>query len=100
LIRDGARLIRSTADLLDDLGIERTERAVTPEGLPPHESLVFGVLERAMIAEEAAAAAGVTLPEALGALMGLEVRGLITGEGGRFRHTSLGGEGALVPEPR
>jgi DNA processing protein len=99
LIRDGARLIRSAGDLLDDLGIERTERAITPEGLPPTESLVFGVLERAMMAEEVAVAAGVTLPEALGALMGLEVRGLITGEGGRYRPTPEGAEGAKVPEP-
>jgi DNA processing protein len=99
LIRDGARLIRSAGDLLDDLGIERTERAITPEGLPPMESLVFGVLERAMMAEEVAVAAGITLPEVLGALMGLEVRGLVTGEGGRYRPTPEGAEGGTVPEP-
>ena len=99
LIRDGARLIRSSGDLLDDLGIERTERPVTPEGLPATESAVFGVLERAMLAEEVAGAAGLSLPEALGALMGLEVRGLITGEGGRYRPMPLGAAEAEVPGP-
>jgi len=46
LIRDGARLIRSADDLLDDLGIEPGERAVTPEGLPPAEAAVLDVLDR------------------------------------------------------
>jgi DNA processing protein len=100
LIRDGAHLIRSAGDLLDDLGIERTERAVTPEGLAPMESLVFGVLDRPMVAEEVAGAAGVTLPVALGALMDLEMRGLIRGEGGRFRSTAEGAETGRLPEPR
>jgi predicted Rossmann fold nucleotide-binding protein DprA/Smf involved in DNA uptake len=57
---------------------------------------VFGVLERAMMADEVAATAGLSLPDALGALMGLEMRGLITGEGGRFRTTL---EGAQAGSP-
>jgi DNA processing protein len=100
LIRDGAHLVRSAGDLLDDLGIDRAERAITPEGLPVMESLVFGVLDRSMMAEEVAAAAGVTLPAALGALTDLELRGLIRGEGGRYRSTADGAETARVPEPR
>jgi len=92
LIRDGAHLIRSAEDLLDDLKIERTQRVVSPEGLPAAEAAVFGVLERAMMADDVAAAAGLSLPDALGALMGLEMRGLITGEGGRFRTTLEGAQ--------
>ena len=99
LIRDGARLIRSAEDLLGDLGIERTERVATPEGLPLTEAAVFDVLVRPMMADEVAAAARLPLPEALGALMGLEMRGLITGEGGRYRSTAAGVGLAPVPEP-
>ena len=61
---------------------------------------MFGVLDRSMMAEEVAAAAGVTLPAALGALTDLELRGLIRGEGGRYRSTADGAETARVPEPR
>ena len=99
LIRDGGRLIRSAGDLLDDLGIERTERAVRPEGLPAMESAVFEALERPMMAEEVAAAAGLTLPQALGALIGLEMRGLIAGQGGRYRASAQAVETPQVPQP-
>ena len=99
LIRDGARLIRSADDLLDDLGIEPGARAVTPEGLPSQESAVLAALVRPMMAEEVAAAAGLGLPEALTALVGLEIRGLITGEGGRYRSTAEGAEASAIPEP-
>ncbi len=99
LIRDGARLIRSAGDLLDDLGIERTERAVTPEGLPAVESAVFEALQRPMMAEEVAVAAGLTLPQALGALIGLEMRGLIAGQGGRYRASAQAVETPQVPQP-
>jgi len=98
LIRDGARLIRSADDLLDDLGIEPGARAVTPEGLPSQESAVFAALVRPMMAEEVAAAAALSLPDALTALVGLEIRGLITGEGGRYRQTADGAKASAIPE--
>jgi len=98
LIRDGARLIRSATDLLDDLGIEAADRAVTPEGLPPSESAVLAVLEHPMMAEEVGAAAGLTVPETITALMELELRGLITGEGGRYRPAAALAT-APIPEP-
>ena len=96
LIRDGARLIRSADDLLDDLGIQPGARAVTPEGLPSHESAVLVALVHPMMAEEVAAAAGLGLPDTLTALVGLEMRSLITGEGGRYRSTA---EAAEIAEP-
>jgi len=99
LIRDGARLIRSADDLLDDLGIDRAKRVVTPEGLPPMESAVLTALERPMMADEVAAAVGSPLPEAIAALMGLELRGLITGEGGRYRTTAGRVVATSLPEP-
>jgi predicted Rossmann fold nucleotide-binding protein DprA/Smf involved in DNA uptake len=98
LIRDGARLIRSVDDLLDDLGIEPGERAITPEGLPPKEAGVLIALDRPMMADEVAAAAGLALPEAITALVELELRGLITGEGGRYRSTAERAAAATVPE--
>ncbi|HJX07692.1 MAG TPA: DNA-processing protein DprA [Actinomycetota bacterium] len=99
LIRDGARLVRSADDLLDDLGIEPSQRAVTPEGLPASEALVLAVLERPMMAEEVARAAGLGASEAITALMGLEMRGLIKGEGGRYRPTADNAVNEPVPEP-
>jgi DNA processing protein len=102
LIRDGARLIRSADDLLDDLGIEPGARAVTPEGLPSQESAVLAALVHPMMAEEVAAAVGLGLPDTLTALVGLEMRSLITGEGGRYRPTAQAAEAAeasAVPEP-
>ena len=102
LIRDGARLIRSADDLLDDLGIQPGARAVTPEGLPSHESAVLVALVHPMMAEEVAAAAGLGLPDTLTALVGLEMRSLITGEGGRYRSTAEAAESAepsAIPEP-
>jgi predicted Rossmann fold nucleotide-binding protein DprA/Smf involved in DNA uptake len=53
-----------------------------------------------MMAEEVAGATGVTLPAALSALVALEVRGLIQGEGGRYRATADGADQVEVPEHR
>jgi DNA processing protein len=99
LIRDGARLIRNADDLLDDLGIEPAERSITPEGLPPTEAAVLGALERSMLAEEVATEAGIGIADAITALMGLELRGLITGEGGRYRAAADQPSAPSVPEP-
>jgi DNA processing protein len=99
LIRDGARLIRSADDLLDDLGIEPGERAVTPEGLPPREAMVLDALEQPMMADQVAAAADLGLSEAIAALADLELRGLVSGEGGRFRSAAGRAASASVPEP-
>src|SRR6185295_15348052 len=57
LIRDGARLIRSSTDLLLDLGVDPGERPFTPEGLSPIQTAVLAVLDRPMMAEEVSLAA-------------------------------------------
>jgi predicted Rossmann fold nucleotide-binding protein DprA/Smf involved in DNA uptake len=60
---------------------------------------VFEALQRPMMAEEVAVAAGLTLPQALGALIGLEMRGLIAGQGGRYRASAQAVETPQVPQP-
>jgi DNA processing protein len=88
LIRDGARLIRGIDDLLEDLGIEPPETgAIVPDDLPGELGAVLLALEQPMLPEAVAAAAGLTVPEALSALVRLEVRSLVSGSGGRYRRT-------------
>ena len=62
LIRDGARLIRSSTDLLHDLGVDPGARLVTPEGLSPIQTAVLAALERPMMAEEVSLATGLGYP--------------------------------------
>ncbi len=99
LIRDGARLIRSSTDLLHDLGVDPGERPFTPEGLAPIQMAVLAALERPMMAEEVCVAAGLGFPDAVSALMGLEIRGLVTGDGGRYRRNVELGPVPGLPEP-
>jgi DNA processing protein len=87
LIRDGARLVRGADDLLDDLGIEAVRTFVDPEGLPPTQREAFEALDRPMLPEALANAVGLSIPEVLAALVQLEVRGLVVGDGGRYRRT-------------
>jgi DNA processing protein len=89
LIREGATLIRGAEDLLHDLGIdpERLGRGPAPEGLPEDERLVFDLLAGPMLPAAIARAAGLSPADALSALIGLELRGLVRGSGGRFERT-------------
>jgi DNA processing protein len=87
LIRDGARLVRGSDDLLDDLGIEAVRTFVSPEGLPPAQRAAFEALDHPMLPEALANAVGLSVPDVLAALVQLEVRGLVAGDGGRYRRT-------------
>ncbi len=88
LLREGARLIRGTVDLLDDLGIDRTDTPVTyRRGLPPEERRVFEALEITMLPEAVAGVAGLSVPHAVTALIGLEMRGLVRCSAGRYERT-------------
>src|SRR6185436_13042339 len=50
LIRDGARLIRGPADLLEDLGFEAMEiEAVSLDGLPAAEGEILAALREPML---------------------------------------------------
>jgi DNA processing protein len=99
LIRDGARLIRSSTDLLHDLGVDPGARLVTPEGLSPIQMAVLAALERPMMPEEVSLAAGLGFPDAVSALISLEIRSLVTGDGGRYRRAVELGPVPGLPEP-
>jgi DNA processing protein len=85
LIRDGAHLIRGAEDLLHDLGLEPGVAAATPEGLSDAERAVLEALDRPSLADAVARSIGRSVPDTLAALVQLELRGLVLGDGGRYR---------------
>ena len=89
LIRDGATMIRGTADLLEDLRLEGAasgERAL-PRGLSADEGKVLASLATSMLPSAVAAATGIPVADTLTVLIALEMRGLVRGVGGRFERT-------------
>ena len=102
LIREGATMIRGVDDLLHDLGLDvglAASRA--PVGLPDDELRAFDALEMTMLPDAVARSAGLTIPEAVAALIRLELRGLVRGVGGRYERTFAGAAGgAKGPEER
>jgi DNA processing protein len=86
LIREGATMIRGADDLLDDLGVTWSPDA-PPVELPEPERRVLDALTAPMPADVLARDAGLSLSDTLTALLGLELRGLIRGAGGRFERT-------------
>ena len=88
LIRDGARLIRGPADLLEDLGFEAMQvEAVSLDGLPAAEGGVLAALREPMLPDAVSRVAGLSIPDTVAALVRLEIRGLVQGNGGRYRRT-------------
>ncbi|MEX0983637.1 MAG: DNA-processing protein DprA [Actinomycetota bacterium] len=88
LIRDGARMIRGADDLLADLDLAPVVAArAAPVGLPPDEQRAFDALEVSMLPDALARSAAMSLSEAVGALIRLELRGLVRGVGGRYERT-------------
>jgi DNA processing protein len=84
MIRDGATLIRGADDLLDDLGVERAEPPPAPPDLRDAERRVWDALAGRLLPDAVARRAGMSVPDAVTALVGLELRGLIAGTGGRY----------------
>jgi DNA processing protein len=85
LIRDGARLIRNADDLLLDLGrLDPEAGVVTPPDVSDRERAVLDALALQTLPEKIAQELGWDLRDALGALVGLELRGLVRSVGGRF----------------
>jgi DNA processing protein len=85
LLRDGARLVRSAADVLEDLGLD-----AGPDGEPVQQSLPLGESERRLIAvltrepqhiDELAALADLPIAEASAFLTILELNGLVRNAG-------------------
>lgn len=88
LIRDGAVMIRSAVDLLEDLGFDPSVMpAESPIALPDDERRVLDVLVAPMLPEIVARAAGMPTTLALAALIRLELRGIVRASGGRFERT-------------
>jgi DNA processing protein len=87
LIRQGATMIRGVGDLLDDLGIDRPRLGARPapaEGLPPTQAAVLDAVIEPMLPDAVAREVGVSIGDAVTALIHLELRGLIRGSGGRY----------------
>jgi DNA processing protein len=101
LIREGARLVRGAEDVLDDLGIEPAERpeGAVPVGLPEDERKVFEALRTALLPDAVARETGLAMAEAVGALIRLELRGLVRGNGGRYERTFAGARRARAGRP-
>jgi DNA processing protein len=102
LIREGATMIRGVDDLLHDLDLGVGLAASTgPVGLPDDELRAFDALEMTMLPDAVARRAGLSIPDAVAALIRLELRGLVRGVGGRYERTFAGvAGGAKGPEQR
>jgi DNA processing protein len=90
LLRDGATLIRGARDLLDDLACGIGEAETPRPDLPPEERRVLELLAGPTLPERIASAAGGSLPDVVGLLMRLELRGLVRNVGGRYESTLRG----------
>jgi len=94
LIREGATLIRGVSDLLADLG-----RSGGRDGEPPPVRLDVTLAEQAaldritgsVLPEKVAREMGLSVPQVIPLLMGLEMKGLVRSVGGRFEPRSRRG---------
>jgi DNA processing protein len=86
LIREGAGLIRGPEDLLADLGLAMMETGPAPaaDGTPGPEATVWQALSSPQPPDRLAAGSGLSLPEVMAALTGLELRGAVRCVGGRY----------------
>ena len=91
LIREGATMIRGAADLLDDLGFD-PEAASTGavQRLEEGDRLILEALSGATLPEHLARELGMPLPEVVGALLRMEMLGLVRNTGGRYEATIAG----------
>jgi DNA processing protein len=88
LIREGATLIRGVDDVLHDLGVRAGEAAAaTPPELPADERQAFEQLAAPSLPDAVARACGLSIPDAVSALIALELRGLVRCVGGRYERT-------------
>ncbi|MEX0989479.1 MAG: DNA-processing protein DprA [Actinomycetota bacterium] len=91
LIRSGVQAIRHAGDVCDALGIPvddiaiRERRRSLGAMLDGTEARVFDAVGDGVLPEQVARETGLTIAEALGCLLRLELRGLVSGDGGRYR---------------
>jgi DNA processing protein len=97
LVRDGARLVTSAEDILEDLGYEPVgwvENARQSVGLEPDEIVLLKCLEaEPKLLEAIAAAAGIPASTAASILTRLELKGVAARHEGRF---GLAGERVIT----
>jgi DNA processing protein len=92
LIREGATMIRGPRDLLLDLGFDDEALAAgAVSTLSEADRALLAVLSGPLLPEAVATQTGIALHEAVGALMRLELRGLVRSVGGRYEPTTAGG---------
>ena len=96
LIREGARMIRGSDDLLEDLGWlpapprggagdgRKRPGGPAPPGLSPDEEQVWRMAGASVTPDALAALTAMPLPAVLSALARLEIRGLVREVGGRY----------------
>jgi DNA processing protein len=98
LIREGATMIRGADDLLDDLQVtvqRDGEHPDPPIELPDDERRVWASLTEPSLPDVVARNALLSIPDAVAALIRLELRGLIRSTGGRYERTLSGGKARM-----
>ena len=91
MIRDGATLIRGADDLLADLGVATLMDAADPPiDLPDEEHRAWTALLVPSLPDVVARSARLSIPDAVAALIRLELRGLVRSVGGRYERTLAG----------
>jgi DNA processing protein len=97
LVRDGATMIRSADDLLHDLSLELVADEVADRvELSDLERRVLRQVSSPTLPDRIASAVGSSVPEVVGVLMRLELRGFVRNVGGRYETTLAGA--ANIPE--
>jgi DNA processing protein len=86
-IRDGATLIRSVKDLLEDLGLEDRRAPVEPAALGPEQLAALEAVDGRALPEAVAARLGCDIPRTVALLMDLEMMGMVRAVGGRYERT-------------
>ena len=88
-------MIRGAADLLADLGVavaSEQEHPDPPIDLPDDERRIWRSLAEPTLADGVARNVSLSIPDAVAALIRLELRGLVRSTGGRYERTLLGGD--------
>jgi DNA processing protein len=89
LIRDGATLVRGAAELLQDLALAPSAPSGSgpgsPASLTPEEAAVWDALVSASTPDTIARAVDRPVSRVIGALVALEIRGVVRQVGGRYQ---------------
>jgi DNA processing protein len=89
LIREGSTMIRGTDDLLHDLGVDKRLAQAPPPQLDGDARRVWEALGGQSLPDAVARQAGLSIADAVGELIRLELRGLVRSVGGRYERRYL-----------